>query len=139
MNVSAKSEYGLRALMHLAERRDEGLVPAREIADASGVPVKYLEQILKVLREGGLAEGQVGVGGGYRLTRDPRLIRAGEAVRLLDARLGLGEPESRLSATDPLGALWRAVDEAVASVLDRTTIADLISPRCTSRRLGGAA
>ena len=69
MNVSAKSEYGLRALIVLADRASEGLVPARQIAESCEVPIKYLEQILKALRDGGLVEGQVGAAGGYRLTR----------------------------------------------------------------------
>ena len=115
----------MRALMHLARRRHEGLVPAREIAEASQVPVKYLEQILKVLRDGGLVEGQVGVAGGYRLTRDPHLISAGEAVRLLDGRLGLGTPAPDRTPGDPLAELWRRADEAVAAVLDAVTVADL--------------
>ena len=47
MNVSTKSEYGLRALIYLASQDDRRAVPAREIAAEWNVPVKYLEQILK--------------------------------------------------------------------------------------------
>ena len=90
MNVSAKSEYGLRALVHLHRAGLSGLTPAREIAGACGVPLKYLEQILRVLKDGGLVEAQVGIAGGYRLSRPGSLITAGEAIRLLDERLGLG-------------------------------------------------
>ncbi|HKX32697.1 MAG TPA: Rrf2 family transcriptional regulator, partial [Blastocatellia bacterium] len=66
MNVSTKSEYGLRALIYLASNSEREAIPAREIAERWSVPVKYLEQILKSLKEAGLVVSQVGVGGGYR-------------------------------------------------------------------------
>ncbi|HKY60360.1 MAG TPA: Rrf2 family transcriptional regulator [Gemmatimonadota bacterium] len=129
MNVSAKSEYGLRSLIVLAHRASEGLVPARQIAEACGVPLKYLEQILKALREGGLVEGQVGAAGGYRLTRPPRFITAGDAIRLLDERLGLadlpGEGRAATGSTPGLQRLWTRVEGAIADVLYSTTLADL--------------
>ena len=53
MNVSTKSEYGLRALIYLTGSRDGRVIPAREIAEKWKVPIKYLEQILKTLKEAG--------------------------------------------------------------------------------------
>ena len=126
MNVSAKSEYGLRALVHLHRAGPGGMTPAREIAAACVVPLKYLEQILGVLREGGLVEAQVGSTGGYRLTRPGSLITAGEAIRLLDERLGLGAPGALGTVPeDGLGLLWRRIESAIRGVVDTTTIADL--------------
>ena len=126
MNVSAKSEYGLRALVHLARHAGQGLVPAREIADSCEVPIKYLEQILGVLRAGGLVEAQVGAAGGYRLARPARFMTAGEAIRLLDERLALGEsPSPSGRASDPIRNLWTRVEAAILAVVDHITIADL--------------
>ena len=126
MNVSAKSEYGLRALVHLHRAGFSGLTPAREIAASCGVPLKYLEQILRVLKDGGLVEAQVGIAGGYRLVRPGSLITAGEAIRLLDERLGLGSGgTSGLPAADGLGLLWERIESAIRGVADTTTIADL--------------
>ena len=126
MNVSAKSEYGLRALIHLHRTGSAEMTPAREIAATCGVPIKYLEQILRVLREGGLVEAQVGIAGGYRLTKPGSLITAGEAIRLLDERLGLGVSASAGSIPeDGLGLLWRRIESAIGGVVDTTTIADL--------------
>ncbi len=135
MNVPTKSEYGLRALIYLASHAGHGLVPAREIAERWHVPVKYLEQILRILREGGLVEGQVGVGGGYRLTRPASAMTAGEAVRLLDGRIA---PMGGLSPYQPvpsefelasgLHRLWARTQEAMLAVLDGTTVADLCLP-----------
>jgi Rrf2 family protein len=135
MNVSTKSEYGLRALMYLAANAERGAVPAREIAVEWNVPVKYLEQILKTLKETNLVESQVGVGGGYRLARPATLITAGEVIRALDGRIA---PMGCVSSTDyvpcefepacGLRTLWARTRAAMLGVLDQTTIADLSRP-----------
>ncbi|MBX3280070.1 MAG: Rrf2 family transcriptional regulator [Acidobacteria bacterium] len=135
MNVSTKSEYGLRALIYLAGHSAREAVPAREIAEKWRVPIKYLEQILKTLRDGGFITAQVGVGGGYRLSRPATLITAGEVIRLLDGRIA---PMGCVSSShyepcefEPdcgLKTLWARARAALVGVLDQTTIADL----CTS-------
>ena len=132
MNVSTKSEYGLRALIYLASNSEREAIPAREIAEKWSVPVKYLEQILKLLKEAGIVMSQVGVGGGYRLGRSATLITAGEIIRLLDGRLA---PMGCVSSYDyepcefesacGLKTLWARARAALIGVLDQTTIADL--------------
>ena len=134
MNVSTKSDYGLRALIYLAGKTGQA-VPAREIAEQWNVPVKYLEQILKVLKESNIVTSQVGIGGGYRLSRPPTLITAGEVIRILDGRLSpMGcvstydyEPCEFESACG-LKTLWARARAALMGVLDQTTIADLCIP-----------
>src|SRR5262249_60809721 len=69
MNVSTKSEYGLRALIYLASNSGREAIPAREIAARWNVPVKYPEQILKTLKESGLVTSQMGIAGGFRFGR----------------------------------------------------------------------
>ena len=143
MNVSTKSEYGLRALIYLAGSRDGRAIPAREIAERWKVPIKYLEQILKTLKEAGLIEGQVGVAGGYRLRRPASLITAGEVIRVLDGRLA---PMGCVSAYDyepcefeptcGLKTLWAKTRAAMLGVLDQTTIADLTVARQTQPVVG---
>jgi Rrf2 family protein len=143
MNVSTKSEYGLRALIYLAGSRDGRSIPAREIAERWKVPIKYLEQILKTLKEAGLIEGQVGVAGGYRLRRPASLITAGEVIRVLDGRLA---PMGCVSAYDyepcefeptcGLKTLWAKTRAAMLGVLDQTTIADLTVARQTQPVVG---
>ena len=139
MNVSTKSEYGLRALIYLATSQGGKAVPAREIAERWKVPLKYLEQILKTLKEAGLVEGQVGVGGGYRLSRPASLLTARAVIRTLDGRIA---PMGCVSAYDydpcefepacGLKTLWARTRAAMLSVLDQTTIADLSVPQTPS-------
>ena len=135
MNVSTKSEYGLRALIYLASREERGPVPAREIAAEWNVPVKYLEQILKTLKENQLVEAQVGVGGGYRLARPATLITAGEVIRALDGRIApmgcVSSYEYVPCEFEPacgLRTLWARTRAAMLGVLDQTTIADQSRP-----------
>jgi Rrf2 family protein len=135
LNVSTKSEYGLRALIYLASHEDREAIPAREIAESWNVPVKYLEQILKTLKEGGIIAAQVGAAGGYHLTRPAALITAGEVIRILDGRLA---PMGCVSSYDyeacefepscGLKTLWTRARAAIVGVLDQTTIADLCRP-----------
>jgi Rrf2 family protein len=135
MNISTKSEYGLRALIYLASNRERDAVPAREIAEKWNVPVKYLEQILKLLKDAGLIESQMGVSGGYRLARPATLITAGEVIRILDGRIA---PVGCVSTYDyepcefepacGLKTLWARTRAAMLGVLDQTTIADLCVP-----------
>lgn len=135
MNVSTRSEYGLRALIYLASQQGREAVPAREIAEKWSVPVKYLEQILKTLKEVGLVTGQVGINGGYRLTRPATLITAGEVIRALDGRIApmgcVSSYEYEPCDFEPscgLKTLWARARAALLGVLDQTTIADLCAP-----------
>jgi Rrf2 family protein len=135
MNVSTKSEYGLRALIYLASHAEREAIPAREIAEKWNGPVKYLEQILKTLKEAGFISGQVGIGGGYRLTRPATLITAGEVIRALDGRLApmgcVSTYEYEPCEFEPacgLKSLWSRARAAIVGVLDQTTIADLCTP-----------
>jgi Rrf2 family protein len=135
VNISTKSEYGLRALIYLASHSERSAISAREIAEQWNVPVKYLEQILKILKESGIVESQMGVAGGYRLVRPATLITAGEVVRKLDGRLA---PIGCVSTYDyepcefepdcGLKTLWARTHAAIVGVLDQTTIADLCLP-----------
>ena len=72
MNITTKSEYGLRALIYLATEPHREAIPAREISEKWHVPVKYLEQILKTLKDARIIESHLGVGADT-VSRDPRL------------------------------------------------------------------
>ena len=135
MNISTKSEYGLRALIYLASNNERGAIPAREIAERWSVPVKYLEQILKDLKEAGIVTSQVVVGGGYRLARPAALITTGEVIRELDGKLS---PMGCVSSYDyepcevenacGLKTLWARARAALVGVLDQTILAALCTP-----------
>ena len=82
MKVSSRGLYALKALTHLAEAHDRGLVRIHEIAEEEQIPEKFLEGILVTLKNARLVSSQRGRAGGYRLRRPPGEILIGEVVRI---------------------------------------------------------
>jgi Rrf2 family protein len=119
--------------MELAARRGEGAIPARAIAKAQAIPVRFLEHQLAALHKAGLVESHRGAGGGCTLAREPAEIRVIDAIEALE---GPSSPMWCLEAHDDescpqdhhcgLQELWMRVDVAVRDVLERTTLADLV-------------
>lgn len=132
LKVSQKLEYAMRAMIELAQRRDEGvLVPARAIAERQQIPVRFLEQQLGALSKAGLVESFRGAGGGCRLARAPDRITVAE---IADAIEGQIFPMFCLEPTDHtcfqdsrcgLQGFWADVARAVQQVFQETTVADL--------------
>src|SRR5437773_5326824 len=137
MNLSKRGEYALRALLLLA-RETERDVPLAAIARRERIPPKFLEQIFLDLRGAGILRGRRGPEGGYRLGRPARSITLGEIIRRLDGPLAPLPCVSR-SAYAPcscpdeescrLRAVMVEVRDAIARILDGTTLADLIAKR----------
>ena len=88
---SAKTEYGLVALIELAgQYTSGGVMQVGEIAARQSIPDRYLEQMLTSLRRGGILRSIRGPKGGYQLMRSPSEIRVAEVVQILE-----GEPQPR--------------------------------------------
>lgn len=140
--VAQKTEYALLAALELAGRHGTGLVSARAISDAQGIPLRFLEQQLSTLHKAGLVESFRGAGGGCRLARDPATIRVAEIV---DAMEGSLYPMHCLEEADHtcaqdgrcgLQELWGDVHVAVRSVFERITLAELAARH---RRVGSGS
>ena len=136
MKLSKRGEYGLRAMIDLALARELGrdLVQLSELAQSEKIPVKFLEQILLALKQGGFLESVRGKYGGYRLARPPEEIFAGQIVRYLDGPLApIGcvsqTAYERCSCPDEahcgLRMLMLDVRNAIANILDRYTLANV--------------
>src|SRR5437764_14162685 len=100
LKISQKTEYAMRAMVELAIRRSkdpDALVPARSLAEAQGIPLRFLEQQLGTLHKAGLVESFRGAGGGCRLARDASKIRVADVV---DAIEGAMYPMSCLHQED---------------------------------------
>src|SRR5262245_65460600 len=95
LKVSQKLEYAIRAMIELAEHRDdETLTPARAIAERQQVPLRFLEQQLGALSRAGLVESFRGAGGGCRLARDPADITVAEVAGASEGQI---DPVVRLA------------------------------------------
>ncbi len=134
MKLSAKTEYGLRALLELANRKGGSPVQAKLIAQRQRIPHRFLEQVLNNLRKAGLVESIRGPHGGYILSHDPSAIRVSDVLEAVEG--GPFSPgwsngnQERHSNTaggpdDLLAPIWKEVQTAVSSVLNRFTIQDL--------------
>jgi Rrf2 family protein len=124
MKTSAKADYACLAILALAGLGpDDPPLRIREIAEAHGIPERYLVQILLQLKGAGLVVSTRGASGGYRLARPADRISLGEVLAAVDGPQPDREPTG--PAARALAAVWKHVREAERAVLDRTTIAQL--------------
>jgi Rrf2 family protein len=145
MRVSRRGLYALKALVHLAEAYEQGLVPTHSIAEQEAIPEKFLETILLALKNARLVASERGREGGYRLRRPAREILIGDVVRLIDgpvAPFGDVVELQRLIRSEPrhpgLFDLFLEVRNAASAIVDRTSLADLVqrNRQLLSRRAG---
>ncbi|CAN1543200.1 COG1959 Predicted transcriptional regulator [Sphingomonadaceae bacterium] len=135
--LSQKTRYTIRALMHLADRYQQGLVPLTEIAEAQNIPAKFLTVILSEMSRAGIVVSQRGRDGGYELALPPVDISYGDIIRLSRGSLALVPCASRFAHEKckncleenecRLRALMLQVRDETAAVLDRITLADKVS------------
>ncbi|MBW6468210.1 MAG: RrF2 family transcriptional regulator [Anaerosomatales bacterium] len=131
MRLTAKSEYGLLAMIDLACRIDQGPVSAREISDRQGIPAKYLEQLFVGLRKAGLVGAVRGAHGGFALERPATDITVLDVVEALEGSLRPtvcdGDRAAVCGRGDACAAagVWDRATSAVREVLDSTTLASL--------------
>jgi Rrf2 family protein len=140
MYLSKYHEYGLRAMILLADRSKSEMPPllvqSKEISAEECIPHKFLEHVLLMLKKAGLLGSKMGVGGGYYLSRPASQITLGQIIRALDGKLPpilcVGrESHDRCpcphSATCGVRMIMNDVYRAVAEILDRTTLEDVSS------------
>jgi Rrf2 family protein len=134
LKISQKLEYAMRAMIELAPRRESGaLVPAREIATAQQIPLRFLEQQLGALHKAGLVESFRGAGGGCRLAKAPEEITVAQIADAIEGQLYpmfCLEPTDHTCFADSrcgLQGFWGEVARAIQRVFEETTVADLAS------------
>ena len=69
--ISTKGRYAIRILLDLAEHNNGSYIPMKEVASRQDISLKYIEKIMPSLKAAGLIDSVHGIGGGYKLTRDP--------------------------------------------------------------------
>ena len=147
MRLSKRGEYGLRAMIHLAKAQKhspDAMVQIKDISAHEKIPTKYLEQILLALKNIGLLHSKMGVGGGYYLAKAPEQINLGQIIRVLDGPLAPTRCVSHM-AYEPCGCpdeetcglrmVMGDVRDAIAEILEHTTLADVTERVDTARML----
>lgn len=125
MNISVKGSYALHAIFDLAQQTPGEAIKIADIARRQKIPQKFLELILSGLKQGGFVESRRGAEGGYLLSRQPESITVGEVLRYIDGAKGARTAQKN-SGDDPFGDTWRRVEEAVSTVIDQTSFAELV-------------
>ncbi len=137
MKLSKRGEYALRALIDLGIAQELGrpLLPISELVEKEKLPENFLVQILVQLRGAGIIETKRGKHGGYSLARPMTEINFGQVVRLIDGPLApiacvSQTAYARCTCPDEahcgLRMLMLDVRNAIANVLDRYTLADIV-------------
>lgn len=129
MDVSARIDYAVRAMLVLAEAASSGSGPvsADQLASRQGLPRKFLDAIFADLRRAGLILSRRGSLGGYALARPGTEISVGDVFRAVDGPLtevrGLRPHEtSYVDVAHHLPSLWVAVRASLREVLDGTSL-----------------
>ena len=125
----------MQALLHLAaayESDEDLLSTTEEISSKEGIPNKYLESILRSLRQGGIIESHRGASGGYKLARPPKEISVADVMRVLDGPLAAvrGERPEDIKykgSARSLPDVWIATRVALREVLEEVSLAHIIS------------
>ena len=132
MKISTKGRYALRMMLDLALHNDGSNISLRSIASRQQISDKYLEQIITMLVRAGFVRSTRGPQGGYRLSADPKTYTVGAILRLTEGSLApvacLEGPDNPCTRRDQCATLevWKQLDEAISSVIDRITLADLM-------------
>lgn len=132
MKLSTRGEYGLQAMLDLAQNYGSGVSSLKNIAGRQKIPESYLEQLLAVLRKSGLVKTVRGAQGGYLLARDPGQISVGDVIRVLEGPIA---PVECVNEEDPKDcekqdscmtrSVWVKVRDSISGVLDSITLEDL--------------
>lgn len=134
--ISKKTKYGLKALIYLARRYEQGPILIADLARDESIPKKFLENILLNLKNAGVLQSRKGRGGGYALGRPPEKITFGQAIRLMEGPLAPVPCVSEMAyarctecgseLTCGIRLVMKDVRDEMARILDGTTLADVL-------------
>lgn len=127
IKISKQSQYGLRAMICLANSKE--VCSVKTISLKEGIPFDFLEKIISKLEKAGILTGKKGAQGGYTLSCSPKKITAGDIVRALEGEKApvdcslCGKYKKCLSKN-----VWKRVEKAINDSLNSITLSDLIKP-----------
>ena len=131
MRISTRSRYGTRMMLDIALHSQDGPVRIQDVAERQGLSVKYLEKLIRVLKEAGYIASKRGPKGGHMPAKDLSQITVGSVVRHLegDGKLVECSSDESCCVNEPLcltRRVWAAAADAMFERLDTITFADLV-------------
>ena len=138
MKLSTRSRYGARILVDLARHNDHGPVQIGEISKRQDISVKYLEQLIRPLKQASMVTSVRGPKGGHMLAKNPKNITLGQIVRLFEGQAELVEcisnPEQcNMSDDCQVRLAWKEATRVLYEKLDSTTISDLMQENANDK------
>lgn len=135
VEVSARVDYALRSLTELAYNASVGdtrLTTCEKLATDLSIPAKFLESILRTLRQAGIVTSQRGVEGGFRLAKAPADVTVADVIRALEGPLAAvrgAPPEDAIygGRAEHLRDVWVATRAALRDILEHVTLADILT------------
>jgi Rrf2 family protein len=140
MKLSTRTRYAVRALIELGQNGNNKPLQLKIIADRQEISVKYLEQLMAVLRSAGFVRSIRGSKGGYLLARNPNQIRMNEVMHRLEGTVSTVEcveDEGSCSRSADCAAryLWMQVERSIEKILQSITLQDLIEKANEEKKL----
>ena len=131
MKISTKGRYGTRAMVDIGENYGKGPVSLRKLTERQCISMKYMEQIIPLLKASGLIRSARGPHGGYVLAKEPREISLHDIVQALEGSWSLVDCLDDYTLCDRTKEcvtyeIWHDVQTAIYKILDSTTLADMI-------------
>ena len=129
MQISKKSQYGLRAMVYLAKKNGKEFFSLKDISEKEGIPFDFLEKIMSELEKRKLVKAKKGIQGGYILAKNPKKITAKDIVKTLENTMAVDCSFCGKSRKCMAKNVWRKIDLAINKTLKSITLTDLIKKR----------
>ena len=143
MLITQKSRYGLRAVFELAKRCGQGPTKISEIAQAQAIPQRFLEAILRELKQNGILDSRRGSDGGYFLIRSPDDLSVDRVIEVLQGPInpmgcapgdGVGDTGCELYGRCVFLPMWEEARDAICKVYQKTTFSSLVEKEKRQRK-----
>jgi Rrf2 family protein len=135
--ISKKTKYAINALVKLAKEYNKGPILIREISDSENIPLKFLEAILRELKNAGILNSKMGKGGGYYLIKHPDEVHLATVIRLFDGAIGMipcvtyryYEPclECQDEETCGIRSVFKEIRDETVQLLKKATLSEIIN------------
>lgn len=131
MKLSTRTRYGIRAILELAEKDGNGPIRVKTIAQSQDISVKYLEQLMSILKSAGFVRSIRGSKGGYVLAKAPNQIKLSDVFDCLEGHITTVECVEdkdfcERTADCVARQVWAQVQQAITNVLQSITLQDLV-------------
>ncbi|MCI8647048.1 MAG: Rrf2 family transcriptional regulator [Firmicutes bacterium] len=135
MKISTKGRYALRVMLDLAVNGTGQYIPLKEVAARQEITLKYLEQVINLLKKSGFVQSYRGNAGGYRLAKEPAAYTLGDILRAAEGSLApvacLEEEENQClrSGYCPTLSFWNGLNKVINDYVDSVTLQNLVDER----------